>query len=157
MSPSSPLTLDRWQILFHESMAALLRAHEAVKRQIGLWGVVNGLWKCSRDLRALNATLKLISESPDGTLTDEFIKSQVPQLRSLLKSIEELIDTAKRRQLLNRSLTSVPLGSINIRAQYIADYLETLEMSIDPEVLRAIDEGRSEIERGEYETMERLF
>jgi hypothetical protein len=36
MSQSSmTLTLDQWQILFHETMAALLRAQEAVKRQLG--------------------------------------------------------------------------------------------------------------------------
>jgi len=138
-------------------MAALLRAQEAVKQQFGLWGILNSLWKSSRDLKTFNASLKAISELPDGVLNEEWIHSQIPQLRKLLTSIEDLMDTAKRHQLTNRSLTSAPLGSIRIRGEYIADYLEALEMSVDPEVLKAINEGHDQIERGEFETMERLY
>jgi hypothetical protein len=154
---STTFTLDQWQIRFHEAMAALLRAQEAVKRQVGLVGVVTGLWKSSRDLKALNATLKVISETPDGVLSEEFIQSQIPQLRKLLRSIEGLLEMAKRKGLTNRTLTGAPLGLITARGEYIADYLDSLEMSIDPEVIAAIDEGRSQIERGEFEVMERLF
>jgi hypothetical protein len=158
MSPSTGvLSLDQWRILFYETMAALLRAREAVKQKFGFWGVLNGLWKSSRDLKELNAQLKAISELPDGILTEEFVRSQIPQLRELLNSIEDLIDTAKLSQLTNRSLTSAPLGAIRIRGEYIADYLETLEMSIDPEILKVINEGHDQIERGEFETMEHLF
>jgi ribosomal protein L17 len=138
-------------------MAALLRAQEAVKRQLGLWGIVTGLWRSSRDLKIINAKLKAISELPDGILSEEFIQSQIPQVRKLLRSIEDLIDAGKRHRLMNRSLTAAPLGAIRIRGEYIADYLETLEMSIDPEVLKVINEGRDQIERGEFETMEQLF
>lgn len=138
-------------------MAALLRAQEAVKKQFGTWGLLNGLWKCNRDLRALNASLKLISELPDGSLSEEFIQSQIPQLRKLLRSIEGLMETAKRKGWMNRSLTAAPLGLICSRGEYIFDYLEMLEMSIDPDVLAAISDGRNEIANGELEVMERLF
>jgi hypothetical protein len=158
MSQSSmTLTLDQWQILFHETMAALLRAQEAVKRQFGLIGLLNGLWKASRDLKALSAILKSISEAPDGVITEEFIQAHIPNVRELLRSIEDLIQVAKRKGLMNRSLTSAPLGVIGSRGEYIADYLEALEMSVDHEVLKAINEGRSQIDRGEFEVMDRLF
>src|SRR5208282_2737410 len=98
-SPTVSLTLDEWEILFHETMAALLRAKEAVRQQLGLWGVIRGLWRSSRDLKALNATLKALSESPDGALNEAFISSHIPQVRKLLKSVEELIDTGKARGL----------------------------------------------------------
>jgi hypothetical protein len=156
-SSTVTLTLDEWQILFYETMAALLRAKEAVKQQLGFLGVMNGLWRSNRDLKALNMTLKLLSESPDGALSDEFISSHIPQVRKLLMAIEELIDTGKSRGLTNRSLTSAPLESIRSRGEYIAGYLEALEMSIDPEVLKAIEEGRDQIARGDFEVMERLF
>ena len=156
-SSSAILTLDQWQIRFHETMAALLRAQEAVKQQIGLWGLLNGLWKCSRDLKALNATLKAVSELPDGTLSEDFIQSQIPQLGKLLRSIEDLLGTAKHKGWMNRSLTAAPLGLISARREYIADYLDALEMSTDPQVLAAIKEGHDQIERGEVELMERLF
>lgn len=149
--------LEQWPILFHQTMAALLRAQQAVQQQFGFWVVLNGLWKSSRDLKALNASLKAISELPDGVFPDEAVRSQIPQLRNILTSIEDLIDTAKRRHLTNRSLLSAPLGSIRIRGEYIADYLETLEMSIDPVVLKAIQDGREQIERGQFEAMEQLF
>lgn len=155
-SPVS-LTLDQWQILFHETMAALLRAKEAVKQQFGIWGTIGRLWRSSRELKLLNASLKAISELPDGVLTEEFIQSQIPQVRKLLRSIEDLIDTGKRLGLMNRSLTSGALGSIKIRGEYVADYLEALEMSIDPNILDEINQGRDQIERGEFETMEHLF
>jgi hypothetical protein len=151
------LTLDQWQILFHETMATLLRATAAVKHQIGLVGLLRDLWISSHDLKVLNARLKAISEIPDGILSEEFIHSQIPQLQKLLRSIEDLLDTAKRKGLTNRSLTGAPLGLIGSRGGYIADYLETLEMSIDPEVLKAIEEGQAQIQRGEFEVMERLF
>jgi hypothetical protein len=138
-------------------MAALLRAREAIKRQFGLWGLLNGLWKSSRDLKALNVTLKAVSELPDGTLSDDFIQSQVPQLRKLLRSIEDLVDTARHEGLMNRSLTAAPLGLISVRGEYVADYLDALEMSTDPQVIAAITEGHGQIERGEVEVMERLF
>ena len=98
--------------------------------------------------------MKALSESPDGILSEEFIRSHIPQVRELLKSIKELIDVGKSRGLTNRSLTSAPLESIRSRGEYIA---RTLQMSIDPNVLRAIEEGRNQIERGEFEVMERLF
>jgi hypothetical protein len=156
-SSTAILTLDEWQIRFHEAMAALLRAREAIKRQFGLWGLLNGLWKSSRDLKALNVTLKAVSELPDGTLSDDFIQSQVPQLRKLLRSIEDLVDTARHEGLMNRSLTAAPLGLISVRGEYVADYLDALEMSTDPQVIAAITEGHGQIERGEVEVMERLF
>jgi hypothetical protein len=156
-SSSAILTLDQWQIRFHEAMAALLRAQEAVKQQIGLWGLLNGFWKCSRDLKALNATLKAISELPDGTLSEDFIQSQIPQLGKLLRSIEDLLATAKHKGWMNRPLTAAPLGLISVRGEYVADYLDALEMSMDPQVLTAIKEGHDQIERGEVELMERLF
>ena len=158
MNQSSPtLTLDQWQILFHETMAALLRAQEAVKRQLGQIGLLNGLWRASRNLKALNANLKLLSEAPDGLLSEEFIQAQIPRIRELVRSIEGLLYDAKRKGLMNRSLTSAPLRLIGSRGEYVTDYLEALEMSIDPEVLKAIDEGRSQIERGEFEVMDELF
>jgi|ERR1035438_121942 hypothetical protein len=156
-SSTAILTLDEWQIRFHEAMAALLRAREAIKRQFGLWGLLNGLWKSSRDLKALNVTLKAVSELPDGTLSDDFIQSQIPQLRKLLRSIEDLVDTARHEGLMNRSLTAAPLGLISVRGEYVADYLDALEMSTDPQVIAAITEGHGQIERGEVEVMERLF
>jgi hypothetical protein len=151
------LTFDQWQILFHETMAALLRVQESVKQQVGYLGLLNGLWKSSRDLKALNALLKILSETPDGILTDEAIKSHIAELRNLLKNIENLIDAAKSRGLTNRTLTGAGFESIRKSGEYIADYLEALEMSTDPEVLKAIDEGRHQIERGDFEVRERLF
>jgi hypothetical protein len=44
-----------------------------------------------------------------------------------------------------------------MRGEYVADYLDALEMSIDPEVLKAIEEGRNQIDAGQFEEMERLF
>jgi hypothetical protein len=157
MNPSTTLTLDQWQILFHETMAALLRARDAVSRKFGFWSVMKGLWTCSHDLKALRTSLKAISELPDGMLSDDFIHSQIPQLRKLRGSIEDLMDMAISNGLTNRSLTSSPLTSIRMHGEYIADYLDALELSIDPEVLKAIDEGRAQIDRGECEIMERLF
>src|SRR5207248_874433 len=155
MTPATTITsLEQWQILFHETMAALLRAQEAVKRQFGFWGLLNGLWKSSRDLKALVASMKAISELRDGLLTEETIRGQISQIQKLLTSIEELIDTAKRAGLMNRSLTSPPLGAIRIRGEALADQLESLEMSLDSEVLQAITEGRGQIESGDFETME---
>jgi hypothetical protein len=158
MNPATAIsTLEEWPIIFHETMAALLRAQEAVRRQLGFWGVLNGLWKCNRDLRILNCSLKALSELPDGVLSEGFIKAQIPELHKLLGSIDDLVNVGKRHGWTNRTLTSAPLGQIRMRGEYVADYLDTLEMSIDPEVLKAIEEGRNQIDAGQFEEMERLF
>ena len=156
-SPATVLTLQQWEIQFHETMAALLRAQEAVRRQSGFFGILNGLWRSSRDLKAISVRLKEISELPDGQVTEEFMHSQIPQLRELLQVLQEVVDVAKLKGHLNRSLTAAPLGLINARREYIADYLDALEMALDPAVLAAIQEGQSQIERGECEVVERLF
>ena len=158
MNPSiAVLTFDQWQILFHQTMAALLRAREAVKRKIGFWGTLSDLWRASRDLKELNANSKAISELPDGMLTEDFIQTHIPEVQKLLRSIEELIDSGKRHGLMNRSLTSAALGSIKIHGEHLADYLDTLEMSLDPEVLKALEEGQRQIDNGEFEISERLY
>lgn len=156
-SSTAILTLDQWQTMFQKTMEALNRAQEAIKQQFGWWGLVNDFWRCAHDLKNLNATLKAISESPDGVLSEEFILSQIPQLHKLLKSIDDLMEVGKRNGLMNRTLTGASLGLISVRGEYIADYLDSLEMSIDPEVLKAIEDGRGQIQRGEFEVMERLF
>src|ERR1700675_315691 len=155
-SPATGLTLQQWEIQFHETMAALLRAQEAVRRQSGFFGILNGLWRSSRDLKAISVRLKEISELPDGQVTEEFMHSQIPQLRELLQVLQEVVDVAKLKGHLNRSLTAAPLGLINARREYIADYLDALEMALDPAVLAAIQEGQSQIERGECEVVQRL-
>ena len=40
-SSTATPNFDEWQILFHETMAALLRAKAAVEKQFGLWGLLN--------------------------------------------------------------------------------------------------------------------
>ena len=156
-SSTVALTLDQWQVLFQKTMEALQRAQEAVKQQFGFWGLVNGLWRCARDLKDLSISVKAISELPDGILRQEVIQSQIPSLHRLLKSIDDLMELGKRHGLTNRTVTGASLGLISVRGENIADYLDTLEMSIDPEVIAAIHEGRSQIERGDVEVMERLF
>jgi hypothetical protein len=156
-SSTATLALDQWQILFQKTMEALQRAQEAVKQQFGLLGIVKGFWRVASDLKGINASLKAISELPDGMLGDEFIQAQIPRLHKLLKSIDDLLEASKHKGLTNRTVTGASLGLISIRGEYIADYLEALEMSIDPEVLKAIEEGHAQIQRGEFEVMERLF
>jgi hypothetical protein len=151
------LTLEQWQIIFHETMATVLRAKEAVKRGIGFWGVVNGLWRASRDIKTLTAQMKAISELPDGILTEEFIAGQIPQLQKLLASVEELVSTAKAHRLMNRTLTASPLHVIAAAGDGIFDYLDSLKMSIDPDIIHEIQAGKDQIQRGEFEEMERLF
>jgi hypothetical protein len=157
MSPAIPngqVTVEQWQILYHEAMAALLRAKEAVKRQVGIFGIATGLWRCSRDLKLLNHGLKTLSELPDGFISDEGVCNQIVQVRKLLFSIRELLESARRHGLMNRTLTGASLGSIAGQAEYLKEYLDTLEMSQDPDVIKAIEDGKQQIEQGEYEAME---
>lgn len=156
MTPSlaSP---NQFEILFHETMAAVLRAQESTKRQFGLIGNLNAFWKSSRDLKAFRQTLVMGFELPDGTISNEWIAAQIPKFHELLAAIEELLDAARRGGFMNRTLSNVPLRAITDHAKYLDEYVDTLEMSIDPEVIKAIDEGRAQIERGEYETMDRLY
>lgn len=150
------LTLDEWQIRFYEAMAAVLRAKEAVKQQFGFAGLLNGLWRASRNLKSVNESLKALSEAPDGLLPENFAPTQIPQIRKLLRSIEDLLDTAKAKGLFNRSLTGSALEAIRKAGDAVADHLDTLEMSIDPEVLSAMEHGQDEIESGNFCVLESL-
>jgi hypothetical protein len=153
---AATLPVQQWQIRFHETMAASLRTQGTVQ-QSGLFGIVRDLWRSAHDLKVLSAILKEISELPDGQVTEEFLQSQIPQLRELLDVLQEVVGAAKVKGHLNRSLTAAPLGLITARREYIADYLDGLEMSLDPAVVAAIKEGQEQIERGECEVAERLF
>jgi hypothetical protein len=152
--PNGQATIEQWQIAYHETMAALLRAKEAVKCQVGIIGMSTGLRRCSRDLKLLNQGLKALSELPDGVISDEGVSNQIVQVRKLLISIGELLESARRRGLMNRTLTGASLGSIAGQAGYLKECLDTLEMSQDPDVLKAIEDGKQQIEQGEYEVME---
>ncbi|MBV9760948.1 MAG: hypothetical protein JO340_10325 [Acidobacteriaceae bacterium] len=154
---TATFTMDEWQILFHETMAALLRAQEAVKRQLGIWGLLNSLWKCGRELKALTAALKSLSEAPDGAIPFDFLKSHPENVRDLSSSLDRLLQTAQQKGLMNRSITAGAFRTIDARRQYLLDYMDALELSLDPEVLQSIEEGRQQIERGDYEVMERLY
>jgi len=154
MSTATTLAFEQWQILFHEAMAAVLRAQRSVKRHVGYWGIAANLWKVDRDLRALINLLKTLSETPDGLISQDEIRSQIQDLRNLLLSIEDLIDNAKRKGLMNRTLTSASLGSMRIRGEDLADYVENLEMAVDPEVTAAIAAGREQIAKGDFETID---
>jgi len=156
-TPAGILTLDAWQILFHETMAAVLHAQEVVKQQFGLVGVLNRAWRVNRELKVMTANLKTLSELPDGAISNEFIESHIPQVRDLLTAIERLITAANKKGLMNRSLTAGSFESIRARGQYIADYLDALEMSMDRDVVAAIEKGRRQIQNGEFEVMGRLF
>ena len=149
--------LEQTQTILAVTTADLLRAQEAVKKPFGSTDLSGVLWKFGGDLKALNANLKDISEAPDGAIPESFIQSHIPEVRKLLQSIEDLISRAKRNGLMNDSRTLVPLEMIRSRGEYIADYLEALEMSMHPEVLKSIDEGRGQMERGEFEVMDRLY
>ena len=150
------MPLDQWQIMFHETMAALLRAKESIQQQLGLFGMLNRFWTCTRDLKSLNSILKTLSEAPDGLLSQESVASQIVEMRKIVSSLNDLMDISKRHGLFNRSLTSIPLGSIRLHGEVLADYLDSLEMATDPEVLQAIEEGRRQIENGEFVEMEHI-
>ena len=154
---AATLTPEQWHIRFHEAIAAVLRATEAVKRQLGFFGMLNRLWKCSRDLKILTQSIKALSELPDFTFTSELIASHIGQLKELVKSIEELIDVGRRNGLTNRSLTAGALEAIRAHGELIADYVDSLEMSMDPEVLKAIKNGQEQIARGDFESLESLL
>jgi hypothetical protein len=45
------------------------------------------------------------------------LQFQIPQLRELLQVLQEVVDAAKVKGHLNRSLTAAPLGLINARRE----------------------------------------
>ena len=97
------ITLDQWQLLFHEAMAAILRAKTAIKKQAGILGIAKGLWTVSRDLKKIIAIEALALKAPEGTLSDEWIQDNLRSSAELLRSLEDLIDNARRGGLTNQT------------------------------------------------------
>lgn len=144
--------LDRWQLQFHELMASILRASAMIKREAGILGIAPRLWQAGRDLKGIRQLQQNIYESalelPDGAINDAVFKSLTESTGNLVHSIEELLDIARRKGLLNRSLTAGSLEVIRQRGGELAEYLDILRLSVDPELAAQISEGRSEFVEG---------
>jgi hypothetical protein len=153
---TQPLPLDQWHLLFHETMAAILRAKEAIKRQAGILGIANGLWGAARDLKRIVRLEELLLAAPDGALSEVQLLESIRSSTEILRSIEDLIDIAKHHGFTNRTLTAAPLESIRKHGEQIAEHLEVLELSVDPEVEELIRLGRQDFAEGRGIPLESL-
>jgi hypothetical protein len=133
-------------------MAAILRAAKSIKREAGILGVAKRLWSVSRDLDNLRILQLSIYERmlqlPDGGLDETLIKGNVESTASLLRSVADLLDVAKRHGLANRSLTAPSLLAIRRYAEQMAEELDPLVLSVDPEAEKLIGEGRADFAEG---------
>lgn len=145
---TAAVPLDEWQLQFHEAMAAILGAKEKITRQAGILGITYGLWSVTRDLKNIIRLLVSTTSVPDGLWNDTLIESTISSTSVLVRSIEDLLDTAKSKGFTNRALTAGPLEIIRKRGEEIAEYLDAFRLSIDPEVEAAIRQGRQDFADG---------
>lgn len=146
------IQLEQWNLQYHELMAAILRASATIKREVSIFGIAPRLWGVARDLKNIVPLQKhlygLMLELPDGTIDDAIIRDSVKSTGDLVRSIEGLLDTAKRRGLMNRTLTAASLETIRRHGEEIAEHLDVLRLSIDPEAEGLIREGREDFAAG---------
>jgi hypothetical protein len=142
------LPLDEWQLRFHEAMAAVLRAREAIRRQATLAGVAWGLWRAARDLKEVVDFSARLLETQDGLVTKEMVGPFMDSMKGLVVEIDGLVDTAKRRKLFNRTLTSAAIEAVRCRGEELAECVDALEMSFDAEVIELIRKGRQDFAGG---------
>lgn len=149
---ANAIQLEQWQLQFHELMAAILRASATIRREAGILGIAPRLWEVARDLKNILPLQEHIYQSmlelPDGAVDEAIIKSSAESTGKLLCSIEDLLDNARRNQLMNRTLTAGSLEAIRRRGQEIAEHLDVLKLSIDPEIAALISEGRADFAEG---------
>jgi len=153
---TAALPFDQWQLLFHEAMAAIIRSKEAIKRQAGILGVAKGLWTAARDLKNIVQLERVMLEVPDGVIDEATLRANIQSTSELLRSIEELIDIAKQHRLQNRTLTAASLESVRRSGEQIADHLDVLKISIDPDVEELIRQGRQDFAEGRSVPFESL-
>jgi hypothetical protein len=139
---------DEWGVQFHESMAALARSRAAIRREVGILGIARGLWSVSRDLKNLRPSRDRIYASlsalPDGAIDDAQLREYVQSTQSLVDSIEELLRVAKRARLTNRTLTAGSLEAIRRHCEDFAQHVDVLQLSVDPEAIELIRQGRED-------------
>ncbi len=150
------IPLDQWELRFHEAMAALLRARDAIRRQAGILGLAPRFWSVARDLKNLTNTFEVMLAAPDGVLDEAALRSFAERTSRLVREIRELIDVAKRRGLTNRTLTAGSLNAIRLAGEKLDDYLDVLELSTDPEVEKLIREGKQDFADGRGVSLESL-
>jgi hypothetical protein len=79
------------------------------------------------------------------------------RLRALRATVNSVLDLAGKRGLCNRTIISGSILTLRRRNDELLDFVERLELSIDPALDRCLDEGLEEYRSGTAIPVESLL
>jgi hypothetical protein len=156
MSPAleNDFTSDHGAAAYHSALARLAKAREVIRTASSHIAVSAQLWRLGRNLKAFVEALRLpVAHLRAGrilTLQTETLEG----LFGIAAQIETLYETARSKQLTNRTLTAGSLNSIRAIGAIILDLTEDLDLLTNPQVDLDFQRAREEYERGECVGME---
>jgi hypothetical protein len=142
---------DTWCVDYHKTMAAAFTVGNAVRRSASILELAKDFWSLSRNLRTLLNDLETTAEIPC-----EHVRQLSDKLRELHTKLDETLELARKRGFTNRTLTSVSIEALRSSNARLQDYLERLELSLDPTSATDAAEALADYKRGDTVSLDSL-
>jgi hypothetical protein len=142
-------TSDHWAAAYHLTLARLAKAREVIRTASSHITISAQLWRLDRNLKAFVEALRLPVAHLRAGHTLTLQKETLEGLFGIAAQIETLYETARSRQLTNRTFTAGSLNSIRAIGAIILDLTEDLDLLTNPQVDIDFQRAREEYERGE--------
>jgi hypothetical protein len=143
---TATMPFEPWQIDYHKTMAAAGTLFRAVRAGAPVFELAKDLWSLDRKFRSLVSRLNSLPLDPCSI---EELTTIIHKLREAHLSLGGLLDLAASAGLGNRTLTAGSINSLRKRNAELADFLEHLELGLDPSVNSAVSDALEEFRRGE--------
>jgi hypothetical protein len=149
MATAAPF--DAWCVDYHKTMAAAFTVGNAVRRSASILELAKGFWSLSRNFRSLLNDLETTTGIPS-----EYVQRLSDRLRELHTKLDETLELARKRGFANRSLTNGSIQALQSCNARLQDYLERLELSLDPTLATDAGEAVADYKRGETVSLDSL-
>ncbi len=149
---TAAMTFDPWCVQYTETLAAATTVGSAIRRRCSYVQLATDFWRVNRKFKSLLSTLdeaKMLPE--DGA------KELLARLRTLRATVNSVLDLAGKRGLCNRTIISGSILTLRKRNDELLDFVERLELSVDPAVYRCLDEALEEYRSGTAIPIESLL
>jgi hypothetical protein len=133
-------------------MAAAVAAGNAVRKRASILELVKDFWSVNRSFRSLMTDLEAAT-----AITREDIPQLDARLRELYTTVSQTLDMCRERGFTHRALVNGSIHSLQSCNARLQDYLERLELSLDPNLAIETAEAIAEYERGETISLDSLL
>ena len=156
----APFGSDSWNAAAHHAVSAAYRLSGAVRAQAAVFTIGRQLWGLDSTLNDFLKDFYVQVESgrpPAEPPNVEKVKAGIAALRDLHATINATVVVLQAKGFANRRFVSPALNSVKVRADEILDIVESVELSLTPEIDRIFDKSLREFKRGETFDLESVL